>query len=197
MASGVYSIENTKNGLVYVGQSANIKTRWQEHVRTLKANKHPNRRLQADWNEHGESAFKFSIIEKCTYDQLANRERHYIKRYTGYCYNSTKRNAPKAQTRPVLEPAIVVVQQPPPRQQGIQATSQFKTLQCVARHIVTTVEKLIYYLDLPIGTVFIHLRLLKLDGYVDVSMESTEVRYLLTEKGRQAVHNDTQIDIAA
>lgn len=201
MASGVYSIENTKNGMVYVGQSANTKTRWREHVRTLNANKHFNQRLQADWNTYGESAFAFTILEKCTYDKLANRERHYIKQYSGmgisYNSSSVKRGVRKLQkskpmpaTRTPEQVEIKVTRQSK-RPTGIEATSQFQTLKCLSRHISSTVNKLSHYLDLPVGTVFIHLRLLKIDGYVDVSAENiNEVRYTLTEKGRQAVHKD-------
>ncbi len=62
MSSGIYSIDNTENGWIYLGRAADIKKRWQQHVADLKRGHHPNRNLQAAWDMFGAKAFKFSIM---------------------------------------------------------------------------------------------------------------------------------------
>jgi group I intron endonuclease len=61
--SGVYLIKNTVDGKVYVGASSNIHKRWINHKSDLNLGKHHSAKLQDDWILHGESAFKFEIIE--------------------------------------------------------------------------------------------------------------------------------------
>ena len=48
---------------------------------------HYNQHLQKSYNKHGKSAFKFSIIEECLFDDLINKENHYIT-----LYSSNKQN---------------------------------------------------------------------------------------------------------
>ena len=60
---GVYGIVNTRNGLIYVGSSTDIKARTGAHVYTLRSNSHHNSGLQADWLEFGEEAFVFVLLE--------------------------------------------------------------------------------------------------------------------------------------
>ena len=56
--SGIYLITNLINNKVYVGSAANILKRWNDHIRTLKGNKHPNIFIQRSWNKYGEEVFK-------------------------------------------------------------------------------------------------------------------------------------------
>lgn len=92
--SGIYSIENTETGMIYLGQAMDIHKRWQSHVNNLKRNRHANAHLQAAWNENGAGAFKFSVLENCTTEILTEREQHYLDAYIplGFCYN-VRRNA--------------------------------------------------------------------------------------------------------
>jgi group I intron endonuclease len=60
---GVYLIENTVNGKVYVGSSKDIKKRWKDHKWFLSHNASPNKYLQSAWNKYGESAFVFTVLE--------------------------------------------------------------------------------------------------------------------------------------
>lgn len=78
---GVYKIENTENGKIYVGQSVDVEKRFREHKRQLRANSHGNCYLQDDWNIYGENAFTFEIIEKCRSIYLNEIERNLIKEY--------------------------------------------------------------------------------------------------------------------
>lgn len=62
--TGIYSITNKINGLIYVGSSVKcIKTRWSYHLRDLRANKHHSFKLQNSYNKYGENSFKFKVLE--------------------------------------------------------------------------------------------------------------------------------------
>lgn len=63
MASGIYAIVNTRNGMRYVGQAADIEKRWYEHRYELRKDKHRNAHLQLAWNKYGEKAFEFCVVD--------------------------------------------------------------------------------------------------------------------------------------
>lgn len=79
--TGIYCIENTANGKRYIGQSVDIKKRWYQHKQKLNANTHQNMHLQRSWNEYGEGAFVFYVIELCDKQDLNKRETYYISLY--------------------------------------------------------------------------------------------------------------------
>lgn len=81
---GIYKIENTINGKVYIGQSVDILDRLNHHKKRLRKNSHINQHLQNAWNKYGESVFSFSIIEQCEESQLSEREHYYIELFGGY-----------------------------------------------------------------------------------------------------------------
>lgn len=70
-ASGVYSITNTATGEQYVGMARRIAARWVSHVSMLRRGKHHCKRLQTAWNEHGEQAFTFAVLEQMPDDSKA------------------------------------------------------------------------------------------------------------------------------
>ena len=82
MNSGIYSII-VNNEIVYVGQSKNIKRRWQFHQYELKNNKHKNIYLQRLYNKHNISFGVIELIENI--DDLTSREIHYINIYNPKC----------------------------------------------------------------------------------------------------------------
>ena len=84
--SGIYKIINKVNGKYYVGSSKSIKRRLGEHRTYLRGNRHYNRHLQSSWNEYGEGAFAFTIVETCQVDMLMHLEQKYLN--TSNRYNS-------------------------------------------------------------------------------------------------------------
>jgi group I intron endonuclease len=71
--AGIYSITNTANGKVYVGRALCICRRIAQHRSALRNNKHRNPFLQASWNEHGEAAFQFAVLEFCSLRKRGGR----------------------------------------------------------------------------------------------------------------------------
>lgn len=78
MNSGIYKITCGANGKIYVGQSSDLGSRKRQHWDKLRLNRHPNKRMQADWNGEGNGTFRFDIIEYCPIEQLNERETYWI-----------------------------------------------------------------------------------------------------------------------
>lgn len=76
--SGIYVILNIKNNKVYVGSSIKCWTRWRDHLRTLRSNKHKNKHLQSAWTKYGEENFKFYFIELVEKTEVKLREQFYM-----------------------------------------------------------------------------------------------------------------------
>jgi group I intron endonuclease len=71
---GIYKITNTENGMVYVGQSRNVKKRWAEHKRGLRKGTHENDKLQKAYNKYGDKSFVYEVIETCSIEELNEKE---------------------------------------------------------------------------------------------------------------------------
>jgi group I intron endonuclease len=74
MTCGIYKITNTANHKIYVGQSMDIEERIKSHFYALRANRHTNKELQKDFNQFGEQAFSWEILEECESHLLNRRE---------------------------------------------------------------------------------------------------------------------------
>ncbi len=103
---GIYCIENTENHKKYIGLSRNIEQRWNEHRSKLRRGKHGNIYLQRAWDNYGEDAFKFYIVEICESDILSEREEYYIAKYHTLShesgYNLTKGGEDAATTNKMI-----------------------------------------------------------------------------------------------
>lgn len=61
--AGVYGIKNTVTGQIYIGRGLDIgRTRWPQHLSSLRHNTHFNYKLQKSWNAYGEIKFYFVIL---------------------------------------------------------------------------------------------------------------------------------------
>ena len=80
--SGIYKITYVKTGEAYIGKTTNIKTRWQNHVRTvigLEGAAHST--LHTHMEKHGLWNYTFEILEEVPKDKLTEREKFYINLY--------------------------------------------------------------------------------------------------------------------
>jgi hypothetical protein len=60
---GVYQVRNTINGRSLVGASVNLPAMFNRHRAQLRLGAHANRALQKDWDELGETAFEFRVLD--------------------------------------------------------------------------------------------------------------------------------------
>lgn len=80
---GIYKITNLVNGKVYIGQSQDIYNRWYDHKKDSRKKK-TNIALYRAFNKYGIENFSFEIIEKCSLEELDDKEIYYIMKYHSY-----------------------------------------------------------------------------------------------------------------
>ena len=86
---GIYRILNKTNGKVYIGQSKNLQRRMTDYTSCSSHSK----QLNEDIKKFGLDNFSFTLIEKCTEEELDKKETEYILKYKSnvYGYNKNKR----------------------------------------------------------------------------------------------------------
>ena len=91
--TGIYKITNLITNMSYIGQSLNIKKRWNEEKRRafLKNDKSYNYPLSKAFRKYGLKNFSFEILEECSQDLLNEKEKFYISKYNTFYngYNQT------------------------------------------------------------------------------------------------------------
>lgn len=75
---GIYSIRNTTSGKIYIGSSKNVYYRIAKHKHMLIKDKHDNPHLQNSFNIHGADKFEVTLVERCSEEELAEKENHWI-----------------------------------------------------------------------------------------------------------------------
>src|SRR5690349_19871385 len=93
---GVYIIETTATGRVYIGSTAgSFASRLGGHKMMLDRGIHNNKLMQQDWERYSPSAFVFRPLEICTTsEQAAVREMEWIEVYTPNVYNYVSSRCP-------------------------------------------------------------------------------------------------------
>lgn len=88
---GIYKITNTKNGKSYIGQSANVEMRLQQHKRSLEKSA-KSWYLQARKESDSIDDFTFEILQECKLEELDELEEYWVDYYNSYSngYNQTK-----------------------------------------------------------------------------------------------------------
>lgn len=80
--SGIYKITCVPTQEVYIGKSTDIKSRWQQHVKTaFNCGTIASSLLHTKMKKHGIENFTFEVIEKVSKDNLSEREKFYIEFY--------------------------------------------------------------------------------------------------------------------
>jgi len=70
--SGIYMIYCTISEKCYIGQSRNIRVRFNTHKSSLNNGTHGNNHLQRSWNKYNHDSFLFIVLENC--ENLNERE---------------------------------------------------------------------------------------------------------------------------
>ena len=83
---GIYKIENLINHKIYIGQSIDIATRWQQEISASRnpSNRAYNYPLSQDIRNFGIENFDFQILEECEAEYLNIREKYWIDIYDSY-----------------------------------------------------------------------------------------------------------------
>lgn len=83
---GIYKIKNLINNKVYIGQSLDIKRRWQAHK-----NVQDDCAIHLAFKKYGIKNFSFEVLEECPPELLDEREIFWIKEYNSFNngYNMT------------------------------------------------------------------------------------------------------------
>lgn len=78
---GIYAITNTHTQERYIGSSSLVSARLSQHRLLLRKGKHTAKRLQRAWNQYGEEAFQFDVLERIASHQLLETvEQQYLDR---------------------------------------------------------------------------------------------------------------------
>lgn len=69
---GIIQVKNNVNGRIFIDTCSNLKNRWFAIKGQLDMGRHPNSRLQEDWDELGSEAFTYEILEKKETDEIGD-----------------------------------------------------------------------------------------------------------------------------
>ena len=90
-ATGIYKITHIDSGISYIGQARDIKERWVTHIKcSLGIDTPVTSQLYAFTREKGIDNFTFEILEKCSINELNEKEKFYIDLYQTYDYGLNK-----------------------------------------------------------------------------------------------------------
>lgn len=92
---GIYKITNQTNGYCYIGQAVDVAKRWKEHAKCgLGIDTPASNKLYKAMKEDGLCNFSFELLEKCSKEELDEKERYYINLYKSkeYGYNTLAGN---------------------------------------------------------------------------------------------------------
>jgi len=66
---GIFVIKSNFNNKCYIEGTQDLKGTMNSTKFKLELGSHPNKELQKDWKEHGESSFTVKILERLKYDE--------------------------------------------------------------------------------------------------------------------------------
>lgn len=69
---GVFQIKNTVNGKIFISTCSNLKSRWLTIRGQLDVGRYANSQLQKEWNEMGDGAFTYEVLEQKETDKVTD-----------------------------------------------------------------------------------------------------------------------------
>lgn len=66
---GVFQVRNLVNSKIFIGSSPDLEAIWNRQKTQLKFGSHPNKKLQADWQQFGAENFTFEILAEIKQDK--------------------------------------------------------------------------------------------------------------------------------
>ena len=85
--SGIYKITRLKTGEIYVGQSTDVKARWQQHAKsTFHCGTISHSILHTTMERDSIENFTWELLEEVPKDELKNREKYWIEFYDSKNY---------------------------------------------------------------------------------------------------------------
>lgn len=90
-ASGIYKLTHIDSGISYIGQARDIKERLVTHIKcSLGIDTPVTSQLYAFTREKGIDNFTFEVLEKCSINELNEKEKFYIDLYQTYDFGLNK-----------------------------------------------------------------------------------------------------------
>jgi hypothetical protein len=71
---GIFQIRNLANNKLFIGAALNLSGILTSNKLQLKAGSHPNKKLQAEWNEYGSESFAFEVVDELAATQGADHD---------------------------------------------------------------------------------------------------------------------------
>lgn len=93
IVTGIYKITNQENDMCYIGQAADVATRWKQHAKCgLGIDTPAGNKLYQAMQDYGIWNFSWELLEECSREDLNEKEKYYINLYDSYSYgyNSNK-----------------------------------------------------------------------------------------------------------
>lgn len=94
--SGIYKITNLKTKECYIGQAADLASRFKQHAKCgLDIDTPAGNKLYKAMKEYGIWNFSWEVLEECPRQQLNEKEKYYIELYDSKNYGYNSISAPK------------------------------------------------------------------------------------------------------
>lgn len=91
--SGIYKITRLKTGEIYIGKSTDIKSRWQQHVKTtFGCGTISHSILHTTMQKDGIENFTFELLEEVPKEKLGEREKYWINFYNSKKYGMNEKD---------------------------------------------------------------------------------------------------------
>ncbi len=107
----IYIIKNSVNNKVYIGQTIQpVEVRFKQHLKCLKSNR--KQAISRAIKKYGKDKFFYEILEKCTIENLNEKEEYYINKYSSFSKGYNLNKGGTQSRKPSLElchPIVIIM----------------------------------------------------------------------------------------